>query len=286
VAQVRRFGENDVNVDEELTSTAQAAVRLTESLGVTAPPGGSLTVVGTGIRAITQLTVESMAAMAGAEVLLHVIGDETQEAAVKVINPVAQTLTIYYGEGLERTYTYEAMIQHILAEVSAGKRVVAAFYGHPGVCTYPTHESVRRARAAGLPARMLPAVSAEDCLFADLGVDPGDDGCHSYEATDFVFRRRPIDPVAHLLLWQVGTLGIYTYETSGYDLSSFPALLHRLATAYPPWHPATIYEAPFAPTGLPRAVRVPITALRGDQMTPATTLYIPPLRPDATGPWS
>jgi precorrin-6B methylase 1 len=286
VAQVRRFGENDVNVDEELTSTAQAAVRLTESLGVTAPPGGSLTVVGTGIRAITQLTVESMAAMAGAEVLLHVIGDETQEAAVKVINPVAQTLTMYYGEGLERTYTYEAMIQHILAEVSAGKRVVAAFYGHPGVCTYPTHESVRRARAAGLPARMLPAVSAEDCLFADLGVDPGDDGCHSYEATDFVFRRRPIDPVAHLLLWQVGTLGIYTYETSGYDLSSFPALLHRLATAYPPWHPATIYEAPFAPTGLPRAVRVPITALRGDQMTPATTLYIPPLRPDATGPWS
>ena len=79
---------------------------------------------------------------------------------------------MYYGEGLERMHTYEAMVQHILAEVVASKRVVAAFYGHPGVCTYPTHESVRRARAAGLPARMLPAVSAEDCLFADLGVDP------------------------------------------------------------------------------------------------------------------
>jgi hypothetical protein len=33
---------------------------------------------------------------------------------------------------------------------------------------------------------MLPAISAEDCLFADLGVDPADHGCPSYEATDFL----------------------------------------------------------------------------------------------------
>ena len=268
--------------DEELTSVAQAAARLIEALGIAVPPGGSLTVAGTGIRAITQLTVESLAAMAGAEVLLHVIGDPTQEDAIKAINPVAETLTMYYGEGLERTHTYEAMVQHILAEVMAGKRVVAAFYGHPGVCTYPTHESVRRARAAGLPARMLPAVSAEDCLFADLGVDPEDSGCHSYEATDFVFRRRLIDPLAHLLLWQVGTLGNWTYESNGYDLSSFPNLVERLARAYPPRHPVTIYEAPFAPTGVARALRVPITSLRAEQMTPASTLYIPPVPADTS----
>jgi hypothetical protein len=33
---------------------------------------------------------------------------------------------------------------------------------------------------------MLPAVSAEDCLFADLGVDPGAAGCQSHEAADFL----------------------------------------------------------------------------------------------------
>ena len=94
-----------------------------------------------------------------------------------------------------------------------------------------------------------------------------------------------IDPLAHLIIWQVGTLGNWTYQSNGYDLSSFPALVSRLATAYPPWHPVTMYEAPFARrTGLPRALRVPITALRAEQMTPATTLYVPPVPATGSSP--
>jgi hypothetical protein len=38
---------------------------------------------------------------------------------------------------------------------------------------------------------MLPGISAEDCLFADLGIDPGIYGCQSYEATDFLANGRP-----------------------------------------------------------------------------------------------
>ncbi len=177
---------------------------------------------------------------------------------------------------MERSSTYEAMVQRVLGEVTAGKRTVAAFYGHPGVFTYPSHESVRRARAAGYPARMLPAVSAEDCLFADLGIDPGD-GCQSYEATDLLYRDRPFDPRAHLVLWQVGTLGNWTYESAGYDLQTFPMLVRKLLAVYPPGHPATVYEAPFHPRGGPRVLRLPIAHLHGAQMTPATTLHIPPV---------
>jgi hypothetical protein len=263
--------------ESELVDLAAAAARLASALeGDTLPRGGSLTVVGTGIRAIGQLTVEALAAMAEAEALLHVIGEPMQEEVLGTINPVAETLTGYYADGLERATTYEAMVRRVLSEVRAGKRTVAAFYGHPGVFTYPSHESVRRARAAGFPARMLPAVSAEDCLFADLGVDPGD-GCQSYEATDMLYRDRPFDPRAHLVLWQVGTLGTWTYESRGYNLQSFPMLVRKLLAAYPPGHPVTIYEAPFHPAARARILRVPIIQLHGSQMTPATTLHIPPL---------
>ena len=203
------------------------AARLRVAAAATIAQGGSLTVVGTGIRAIGQLTVEALAAMAEAEALLHVIGEPMQEEALQAINPAAETMTGYYVDGMERSSTYEAMVQRVLGEVTAGKRTVAAFYGHPGVFTYPSHESVRRARAAGFPARMLPAVSAEDCLFADLGIDPGD-GCQSYEATDLLYRDRPFDPRAHLVLWQVGTLGNWTYESGGYDLQTFPMLVRKL----------------------------------------------------------
>ena len=271
--------------EHELRDVADAAVRLSKALtGDIAVPGGSLTVVGTGIRAVGQLTVETLAAMSEAEALLHVIGEPIQEVALTTINPAAETLTDYYVDGMERASTYEAMVNRVLGEVTAGKRTVAAFYGHPGVFTYPSHESVRRARAAGFPARMLPAVSAEDCLFADLGVDPGD-GCQSYEATDFIFRDRPFTPTAHLVLWQVGTLGNWTYESAGYDLQSFPVLVRKLLGVYPAGHPVTIYEAPFHPAGAARSVRLPIVQLHGSQMTPATTLHIPPLPPHGVWGW-
>jgi uncharacterized protein YabN with tetrapyrrole methylase and pyrophosphatase domain len=259
---------------DDLRAAAAAAVRLAD--GRASAAGASLTVVGTGIRAIGQLTIEALAAIAEAEALLHVIGDPVQEGALRAINPAAQTMIGYYSDGGQRYSAYEAMVRHILAEVASGKRTVAAFYGHPGVFTYPSHESVRRARAAGYPARMLPAVSAEDCLFADLGIDPGD-GCQSFEATDFVFSQRTFDPSSHLVLFQVGHFGRLTYEPTATGLEAFPALVHKLAAAYPPGHTATIYEAPFDPAGVARVQRVPIAALRDVQMTPATTLYVPPI---------
>jgi len=261
---------------DSLREVAASAVRLMALLPGESPRGGgSLTVVGTGIRAMPQLTVEALAAMASADVLLHVIGEPEQEAALKAINPNAQTLTGYYLDGLERSVTYEAMVRHILAAVMEGRRTVAAFYGHPGVYTYPSHEAVRRTRSAGYPARMLAGVSSEDCLIADLGIDPGD-GCNSYEATDFLFFDRRIDPMAHLLLWQVGSIGNWTYESAGYNLSALPSLVAKLLRAFPPDHPVTLYEAPFSAGVRPRVEVFPLIRLSGASVTPATTLHIGP----------
>ncbi len=261
---------------EELVDVADASVRLIDA--VTAdrptPPGASLTVVGTGIRAITQLTLEAVAEMRRAESLLHVVGDAVPEQLLASLNSSATTLTGYYGNDVDRLDTYEAMIQHILAEVAAGKRTVVAFYGHPGVFVYPTHQSVARARAMGYPARMLPAVSAEDCLVADLGIDPGD-GFHAFEATDFLYTRTAIDPSVHLVIWQVGALGDAT-GGSTYDVGMVGQLAQKLGTWYGMAHPVTIYEAPFAPTGRPTIVRVPVAELPQSRLGMASTLYVPP----------
>ena len=54
---------------------------------------------------------------------------------------------------------------------------------------------------------MLPAVSAEDCLVADLGVDPGERGWQSWEATELLLRGFRPDPTAGLVLWQVDGIG-------------------------------------------------------------------------------
>ncbi len=265
------------NYATDLVSLTDAAKALARSAGLAeAPPGGSLTVVGTGIRTIGQITIESLALMASAEALFHVIGEPMQEEALRVINPAAETLTGFYVDGMDRGQTYEAMVQTITESVFSGRRTVAAFYGHPGVFTYPTHESVRRTRKAGYPARMLPAVSAEDCLFADLGIDPGD-GCQAYEATDFLLSGRVVDIRSHLIIWQIGSIGNYTYEATQYDMGLLPQLVARLASIYGPTHPLTVYEAPFEPGGVPRVLRIGISHLHESMLTLASTLHIPPL---------
>lgn len=59
---------------------------------------------------------------------------------------------------------------------------------------------------------MLPSISSEDCLFADLSVDPAVGGCQSYEATDFMLNGLIIGPSSQLVLWQIGVLGDWTYQ--------------------------------------------------------------------------
>ena len=147
-------------------------------------------------------------AIANADVVLTLVTEPVMHATVERLNPETRSLQEHYVLGREpRPTAYEAMVEEILAHVRRGLDVCAAFYGHPGVFVAPSHEAVRRAREEGFRARMLPGVSAEDCLFADLGVDPARFGCQSYEATDFLVHGSRVDPTATLVLWQIGTVG-------------------------------------------------------------------------------
>ena len=254
-----------------------------------APPhvkSGSLVVVGTGIRTVGQLTLETIAWMQAADSLLYVVGDPIAEAVAQRLNPDgAVSLAGYYEEGKARIHAYNAMVEHILRCVRAGDTTIAAFYGHPGVFAYPSHESIRRARSEGYSARMLPAVSSEDCLFADLGVDPAVGGCQSYEATDFLLSSPRIDPSSQLILWQIGTLGDGTYQSQRYNTRGMPLLVQRLAQFYPLSHLITVYEAPMFPGIEPMIAQIPLHSLTDFPITAAMTLYLPPALPRAVDPY-
>ena len=236
---------------------------------------GSLTVVGTGIVLAGQLTPEARAALVGADEVLFLVGDLVAFRSIQRLNPNTRSLHDLYEPGRVRSETYEAIIEEILASVRRGDNICVAFYGHPGVFAYPTHEAIRRAREEGFLARMLPAVSAEDCLVADLGVDPGATGCQSYEATDFLMRQRRIDTSAALILWQVGVVGNFTYAPDG-DASRLHLLVECLSKLYPPTHEVVLYEASPLPACRPTVARLPLHDVAQAEVSPATTLYVPP----------
>jgi precorrin-2 methylase len=241
------------------------------------PERGSLTVVGTGIRTLGQLTAEAIAWIKVSDVVLYAVVDPVAEEVIRTLNPAgALSLMGYYVEGMARDLTYEAMVNHIVSCVKAGQRTCVALYGHPGIFAYPAHEAIRRLRKEGFQARMLPGISAEDCLFADLGVDPARTGCQSIEASHFLLFEKAIDATSALILWQVGAVGDNTYHSGRYKLDAFPLMTSKLSGVYGGSHVATIYEAAILPGMVPRIKPVAIENLTPDDVTASSTLYVPP----------
>jgi uncharacterized protein YabN with tetrapyrrole methylase and pyrophosphatase domain len=236
---------------------------------------GSLTVVGTGIQLGTQLTPEARSAIEHADVVLLLVAEPIMQELLEQLNPRSRSLHELYEVGESRADAYEAMTEAILRHVRDGLEVCAALYGHPGVFVAPSHEAVRRARAEGFPARMLPAVSAEDCLFADLGVDPSRFGCQSYEATDFLVHRRRIDSTAALILWQIGTVGSMTAAVDAVA-GGLAVLVETLLEQYPKEHEVTVYEASPYPGFDPLVRTMRLSELSAEHVTALSTLYVPP----------
>src|SRR5262245_12268738 len=153
-----------------------SASRVGEAVSIAGPRSdsrrGSLVVVGIGIKLAAHATTEALECMRRAAKLFYLLTDPAAEAWVRRLNTSATTLDDCYAAGKPRDWSYRRMTDRIIGAVREGLDVCAAFYGHPGVFADTPHQSIRRARREGFPARMLPAVSAEDCLIADLGMDP------------------------------------------------------------------------------------------------------------------
>lgn len=236
---------------------------------------GALTVVGTGIRFALHLTPEARAAAESADELLYVATDPYSAAWIETLNGNAQSLNGLYRNGRRRAEIYEEMVETILEPVRVGKLVCAAFYGHPGVFVRASNEAIRIAREEGHEARMLPAVSAEDCLFADLGVDPARFGCVSYDATDFLLHRRLVDTSAALVLWQIGVIGEESYVPRP-NAENLAVLGDYLLEHYPGEHEVTLYEASPYPIYEARVQTLALDRLATAEVSPAATLYVPP----------
>lgn len=240
-------------------------------------PGGRLVVVGTGIRSIAQITTEAAAWIRAADIVCYALADPLTERWVVEHAARAEDLSRYYDEATTRLVTYARMAARLVDHARAGRTVVGVFYGHPGVFTDPSHDAVALARAEGIPAQMLPGVSAEDCLFADLGIDPGLGARESYEATEMLLRGRTPSADAHVVIWQIAVLAQRGYDRRA-ATSDLRPLVDHLARTYPPDHVVTHYQGAQLVLAAPVVERVPLRDLVDLRVSVSSTLYVPPLR--------
>ncbi|MGC4076383.1 MAG: diguanylate cyclase [Rubrivivax sp.] len=236
-----------------------------------------LVVVGSGIDFGRHASERCLSEIREAEVVFCLVNPMAL-AMICSFRPDAINLGLHYAPGKDRRETYREIDARIMAELRAGKHVCAVFYGHPGVFADVPHAVVRKARAEGIPARMEPGISAEACLYADLGLDPGQRGVQSMEATHFLVYDRQIDTAGLVLLWQVALAGDLSCTRFHAEPEGLKALVDKLLRWYPPQHEVILYEAPWLPIEQPRMDRLALRDLPEARYAEYTTLVIPPLR--------
>jgi len=235
---------------------------------------GELVIVGTGI-SVGHITMETRSWICCAEKVLYCVADPATERLIVKLNPNAESLYVYYGEGKPRRDTYRQMVDRTMECVREGRQVCVAYYGHPGIFVAPSHESIKAARGEGFSARMLPAVSSLDCLFCDLGIDPAT-GCQVLEATDLLLRHRSLDVFSHTSIWQIAATGDLGFSFKGYDGRNVQSLVEYLLCLYPYGHEVTIYEAAQYPVCEPVIRNVKLEELTKQMVSGISTLYVPP----------
>jgi len=244
-----------------------------------------LSIVGLGYNVSGQVTPETRNVMIGADRLVYLVTDSAMAAWVRSLHPDTTSLHDCYQAGVSGMEASNAMVERIVEPLFEGLTVCAAFSGNPAIAMHTTHEALRRARERGISSRMFPAVSFEDCLIADLGVDPGQLGRMMYEATDFVLHPRPLDVTSALVLLQVGAIGERMYrEGAGSNRTGVRLLQEVLERTYPGDHEVTLYRMAQLPIADASVQRVPLSRLAESEVHVNSTLYVPRLEPPRRSP--
>lgn len=236
----------------------------------------SLTVVGSGIKLISHLTTETKAYIKQSDVVLYLVNDPLMKEWIEKNNSHAESLDSLYTKYPLRLDCYRAIQDYILDTLFRNQHVCVVLYGHPTVYSQIALDAVKKARLKGYDAKILPAISAEACLFSDLLVDPGSCGCQSFEATDLLIHRRQFNTASHLILWQVGVIGALTHSHEHNNQVGIKTLLDFLKERYPSDHKIIVYEAAQYPSFSPRIDEILLDQLPEAKLSRITTLYLPP----------
>lgn len=238
---------------------------------------GSLVNVGLGMTLGAHITPISRNFIEKADVVFVAASNNLVEEWVKTMNKDVRSLQPYYNEGTSRMVTYKKWVDLMIEEVRSGKAVCGAFYGHPGVFAWSPHESIRQAKEEGYVAHMEPGISAEDCLYADLNINPGSYGCLNYTANQVLFHNKTIDTSAYVILWQVSITGDRTMTKFNTELEGKKLLLDKLLETYPENHKIILYECAVLPTNKPRIEKINLYELLEVEIKMQTTIVISPL---------
>lgn len=213
-----------------------------------------LVLIGSGIKTLSHLTEEAKTYIQHADVVLYLVNEPILEQYLQKQNANTISLEPCYFQYQNRSNAYEKIAELILSQTVVNQFVAVVLYGHPTVFSIPGLMAIKQAKQDGLETLIIPGISAEDCLFADLGIDPGNPGHLSIEATEFLLKKRNIDVNSHVIIWQIAMLGSLTHNPCKNVSEILVLFREKLLSFYEPEHNVTLYEASIYPGITPKII--------------------------------
>lgn len=235
-----------------------------------------LYIIGTGIKGLSQLTLEAREALVRCRKVFHLtsVHDELEGICSDVENNAPM-----YWTGERQRVVYERIVQKIMAEVEKGPGVANVIYGHPLFFDDINMHLIRLARERNLSYEVIPGVSCLDTLSVDLEIDYGD-GVQIFEVQDMVYRDHPLNPRIHAIILQIGQFGSnLTIPKVPQTEGRFAPLEQHLLKYYPPDHVVTVAFSQRDNEYGQFQMRCAITELDAnrERIFKGTTLHVPPI---------
>jgi uncharacterized protein YabN with tetrapyrrole methylase and pyrophosphatase domain len=239
----------------------------------------SLIIVGLGLKFYSHITMETKKIIAQSDKVLYLTNDKAYAEWISSVNPHAESLSSVYFSKVLREDSYIALKEKIFDETKQGKTVCFAIYGHPTFLVQTSLLLAEDAKQNQIKVVIVPAISSLDCLISDLRINPGQGGMQLHEATELLVYQKPIDMSSHLVIFQVGGIGLRGHERCDKPVKKgLSFLLAYLRRFYEDEVIVTFYEASQYPHLKTKIEKLPLKEAEKSEVTPLTTMYIPPVK--------
>lgn len=238
-------------------------------------PSKKLLIVGTGIKTLSHLTRESECSIKQAQKVLYLVNEPIiKEWIIKNSEDSFSLEDLYFSKKF-RAKSYQEITEKIVSTLDAFDNVCVVVYGHPLLLSNAIHSVIKKLDKSDVAITVLPAISSLDCLFADLRVDPVG-GCYSIDATELLVYEKPICISNHVIIWQIGLVGLLGNTTEKQNVVAITMLKEKLLLLYGPDHDIILYEAAIYPHLQPKINKITIKDIHEKLMSSITTAYISP----------
>ncbi len=236
--------------------------------------------VGSGIKTLSHLTTEAKAYITEASKVLYLVNEPVMQEWLQENTKSSECLDDIYFSFEKRLDAYHAIAEKVIDEIKQHEFVCLVLYGHPTIFAAIGLDALALAKRQKIAIDhvTIPGISAMDCLFADLGVDPGDSGCYSIDVNDLLLFNKTIEPHSHLILWQIGMIGNCGKPSYNVSQQKLEYLKNYLYQCYPQNQPITLYEASLYPAMPPKIEESVLAKIETLPYTPISSLYIAPLK--------